>query len=408
MIKIYVCGPTVYDKAHLGNLKPILTFDLFVRALKAQQKEVYLVHNITDIDDKIINQAQKLHTSEREIAQKYLAYYQAMLTKYNINFPNAMPKVTTHIKGIVTFIEKLIIKKMAYEQNGNVFFNVKALKNYGEISGNDLTKLTSQSKIQKNENKKHIFDFALWKKTTIGQTFSSPWGYGRPGWHTECAFFIDHFFKKETLDIHGGGVDLIFPHHENENAQFYALHHKPIAHKFVHVGLFSFGGQKMAKSLGNTFDIEKFAHQYGPDTFRTLILSASVTAPLNLTAEVIANAQIITQRFHKVFKKAQLLCANNSIKKVDNKEIWKLLSTWKFSEAMKEVNLMIKNFNNNPSLIQANKLKKFFQQIGFIFAKQEILPSDLKLYNDWTKARLNHDFEIADKLRKRLQKRNLI
>ncbi|MCK5945919.1 MAG: class I tRNA ligase family protein, partial [Mycoplasmataceae bacterium] len=261
MKNIYVCGPTVYSKAHIGNLRPIITFDIFIRSLEALGNKVNLIHNITDIDDKIITAAAKEKTTEVEISSKYKKYYLDILERSNVNIPENMPGVVENMESIVEYIAKLVELGNAYEANGSVYFDITSVEGYGKLSNRDINKNIDKE----NKEKKHQADFAIWKATKEGVKYDSPWGKGRPGWHTECAVFINEIVKGESLDIHGGGIDLLFPHHENENIQYEAVNKKEIAKEWRHIGKLNIDGEKMSKSIGNIMDASEFMDEHGED-----------------------------------------------------------------------------------------------------------------------------------------------
>ena len=398
MKKIYVCGPTVYSDPHIGNIRPIMAFDLYLRALKSLEGEYIFIHNITDIDDKIIAKAQEANTTEEAISQKYYKKYLSLMEQFNIVKPTHMPLVTENIEGIVSFIDSLVKTNHAYEVNGNVYFDVKSIKNYGSVSNRKL----DQMEYEKGENKKHPADFALWKNTTVGVQFDSPWGKGRPGWHTECALFVDSILKGESLDIHGGGIDLLFPHHENENAHYEAKNNKPITKAWKHVGHINIDGTKMSKSLGNIMDAQTFIDTYGADLFRVIILSSSFTAPIDLNEDLIKTSQRTLERIKAAFNKVQL----NDFKDANVDQEAKLLTEFNFALVMKELNRLIKEFNS--SKLEGDKLFSLIKLLGFEFANNLISEEDKKLFISWEKARAEKDWNEADKIRDILSGKKLI
>lgn len=398
MKNIYVCGPTVYSSPHIGNIRPILTFDIYIRALKALGESVNFIHNITDIDDKIIKKAKEQNTTEQAIASKYKEEYLSLLKQFNIVKPDHMPEVLDNMNLITLFIENMVLSNHAYVSEGNVYFDVTSIEQYGEVSNRKL-----ENMIYENEgNKKHPADFALWKRTTEGITFDSPWGKGRPGWHTECSAFVDILTNGQSLDIHGGGIDLLFPHHENESVQYRAKNKKPISKTWKHVGQINLDGEKMSKSIGNIFDAQSFIDKHGADTLRMIFLNSSVTAPLDITEEVISNAKRSLGKFKAVFYKAQLQeLANTSVE-----EIAKELSDWNFAAAMKLINEEVKKFNSLSN--NASYIVSIMKLLGFDFTNHELSSGDKQLFRKWEELRKQEEWTEADKLREILKEKELI
>lgn len=403
MKNIYVCGPTVYDSPHIGNIRPILTFDIYIRALKVLKEEVNFIHNITDIDDKIIDKAARENRSEEEVAQKYKEQYLTILEKLNIQKPNHMPEVMNNMELIIQFIQSMIDNGKAYESDGNVYFDVTSIAEYGEISNRKLENMFFENE----GNKRHPGDFALWKRTTRGITFKSPWSHGRPGWHTECAAFVDMILDGKQLDIHGGGIDLIFPHHENESIQYRAVNHVAITNEWKHVGHINLNGEKMSKSLGNIFTAHKFIETHGNDILRMIFLNSSVTAPIDITENIINNAQNYLSKLRKVFFKAQLVSKENNTHDMHVvRSVATEIKEWNFANAMKIISEEIKTFNtsqtNSSTIVGVVKL------LGFNFSKVELSPGDITLYKRWEQLRDEQDWVEADKLREILQDKKLI
>lgn len=265
-ITIYVCGPTVYNSPHIGNLRPLITFDVLYRLLLRQNYSVHYVHNITDIDDKIIQKAKELNISEENITKQYTKEYFTLMDEFHVLFPE-IHKVSDEINNIISFIQKLIDNGYAYIDNGDVYFDVNKDKTYGEISHNNLKDLFLNVRIENEKNKKYPLDFVLWKKTNEGLNWKAPWSTGRPGWHTECVVMINKYLDKK-ITIHGGGIDLKFPHHENENAQNYGVNNCTLADIFSYVGHLTIENQKMSKSLGNVILAKDLINEYDVNSLR--------------------------------------------------------------------------------------------------------------------------------------------
>lgn len=401
MKNIYVCGPTVYSKAHIGNLRPIITFDIFIRSLEALGNKVNLIHNITDIDDKIITAAAKEKTTEVEISSKYKKYYLDILERSNVNIPENMPGVVENMESIVEYIAKLVELGNAYEANGSVYFDITSVEGYGKLSNRDINKNIDKE----NKEKKHQADFAIWKATKEGVKYDSPWGKGRPGWHTECAVFINEIVKGESLDIHGGGIDLLFPHHENENIQYEAVNKKEIAKEWRHIGKLNIDGEKMSKSIGNIMDASEFMDEHGEDVLRMIFITTSFSAPININDEMIKNSIKLLKSFKSDFIKAQTLTDDKSD---DVKDVAKLISEWKFAEAMKLVNEQIKLFRNKPESKIAARVIAIMKLIGFGFSNKTLSDTEKNMFIEWNKLRENNKYDEADEVRNKLIKLGLI
>ena len=290
-VDMYVCGPTVYNYAHIGNARPMVVFDVLKRLFEAEGYSVTYVSNFTDVDDKIINKAIEENTTEAVIAQRYIDAYQEVRTLLNTELPDITPRVTETMDSIISFIKELVDNGSAYVSvNGDVYFSVDADKNYGEISHQNLEQLEAGARIEVNDGKKNPYDFALWKKTDKGIQWDSPWGKGRPGWHTECVVMINENLG-EYIDIHGGGMDLKFPHHENEAAQQECTHHNSLANFWVHNAMINIDGQKMSKSLGNTLWAKDIVEKLGTNLTRWLMSSVHYRKELNFSEETVETAR---------------------------------------------------------------------------------------------------------------------
>ena len=289
-VDMYVCGPTVYNYAHIGNARPMIVFDVLKRLFEAEGYTVTYVSNFTDVDDKIINKAIEENTTEDVIAARYIAAYQDVRKALNTELPDITPRVTETMDEIIAFIKELVDKGNAYEVDGDVYFSVDSVPTYGEISHQKLDQLEAGARIETNDMKKNPYDFALWKKTDKGIKWNSPWGEGRPGWHTECVVMINDNLG-EKIDIHGGGMDLKFPHHENEAAQQEACHHNSLANYWIHNAMVNINGEKMSKSLGNTMWAKDVVDQLGTNLTRWLVSSVHYRKELNFSDETIETAR---------------------------------------------------------------------------------------------------------------------
>ncbi len=289
-VGIYTCGVTVYDLCHIGHARSIIAFDVIYRYLEYRGYEVTFVRNFTDIDDKIINKANKEGVSFKEISEKYIKEYYIDIGKLNIKKPTFEPKATDHIQEMIDFIKVLIDKGYAYKSEGDVYFEVERFKEYGKLSGKNINDLMAGARIEISDKKKNPLDFALWKKSKENEPYwDSPWGKGRPGWHLECSVMSMKYLG-ETFDIHGGGKDLIFPHHENEIAQSEAYSGKPFAIYWVHNGFVNINKEKMSKSLGNFLTIREITQKIHPDILRFFLLTSHYRSPIDFSEENIKNA----------------------------------------------------------------------------------------------------------------------
>ena len=316
-VKIYVCGPTVYNFIHLGNLRPTLTFDLLKRNLLAQDIEVFHICNITDIDDKIIDQAKLEKTSEEVITAKYFDQYIQDLKDMKIIMPKEMPKVTDNMEAIIDLIAQLLDKGFAYEIEGDgIYFDISKSPKYGYLYNlqGDKLKLNASKRI--NQKKDHN-DFALWKFKTKGKTFSSPWGQGRPGWHSECVALIYKLNPNQQVDIHGGGIDLKFPHHTNEIAHHEALHDFPLAKIWMHNGFVNFGKEKMSKSLGNVLLVKDEIKKHDPNIIKLVFLSTHYQKPLKYNEAEVKQQSKVWKKIINYLTIAQDI--SSTLKKVKGK-----------------------------------------------------------------------------------------
>lgn len=291
-VRIYCCGPTVYNYFHIGNARPFIVFDTLRRYLEHKGYEVKYVQNFTDIDDKMIRRANEEGITVKELGDRFIKEYYTDADALGIERATVNPRATEHIADIIALIEKLIDKGLAYAcDNGDVYYNTQAFHGYGKLCGQNLEDLESGARIDVDPNKRHPMDFAVWKAQKPGEpAWESPWGMGRPGWHIECSAMSMKYLG-ETLDIHCGGKDLVFPHHENEIAQSEAANGVPFAHYWMHNGFLNINNQKMSKSLGNFFTVREIGEKYDLQVLRFFMLSAHYRTPLNFSAELMDAAK---------------------------------------------------------------------------------------------------------------------
>jgi cysteinyl-tRNA synthetase len=303
-IDMYVCGPTVYDKAHVGHAMSTLVFDIVRRYLEHRGFKVRHVMNYTDVDDKIIQRANQEGKDPLKLAERYIHEYEQHIIDLNVLPATSYPRATEEIEQIISMIRGLIEKGHAYEADGNVYFSVSSDPDYGKLSGRRLEDMQAGARIEVDERKRNPMDFALWKASKPGEpAWDSPWGPGRPGWHIECSAMSLHHLG-EQIDIHGGGNDLIFPHHENEIAQTESLTGKPFARYWMHNGMLQLSGEKMSKSTGNLITVEQFLEEHNANVLRMMVLNSSYHNPLTFADEVIEQAEHSLERLRSALRPA--------------------------------------------------------------------------------------------------------
>ncbi|MFH1776514.1 MAG: cysteine--tRNA ligase [Candidatus Omnitrophota bacterium] len=442
-VGIYVCGPTVYDEAHLGHLRAAFTFDIIRRYLLYRKYQVKFVRNITDVDDKIITKAQDqaggvvdLNQACQAVADFYLNAYYHDMTMMQIMPPDVEPKATAHIKDMIEMISGLIDKGYAYAVEGDVYFEVKKFKQYGKLSHQSIDELHSGARVHPGEKKNDPLDFALWKKTRPNEpSWNSPWGRGRPGWHIECSVMSTKYLG-ESFDIHGGGLDLIFPHHENEIAQSEAFTGKKFAGFWIHNGLLSVNGEKMSKSLGNFITLGKIIKRHNPEALKIMFLGTHYASPLNYTEEKLIEAERARERFYILFQRVERIAGNLEHRKKEFKELAEL--TQRFEQVMDDdfnaaealsvlfdmvtlINKKIDAAVDPPEDLKAfiKSAKETIISLGNVLGlflsdiKEEILPDEIKykikvLISQRDAARKNKDFKTSDKIRDELEELGVI
>ena len=309
-VTMYCCGPTVYDLIHVGNARPIIMFDVLRRYLEYRGYEVTFVQNFTDVDDKIIKRANEEGVSSAQIAEKYIAEYWKDVKALGVREATVHPKATENIPQIIELVQTLVDKGYAYEVNGDVYYRTAKFRDYGKLSHQNLEDLQSGARVEVSDIKEDPMDFALWKAAKPGEpAWQSPWGMGRPGWHIECSAMSNRYLGK-TIDIHTGGKDLIFPHHENEIAQSEAANGVPFVHYWLHNGFINIDNQKMSKSLGNFFHVRDVAEKYGYDCIRMFMLMSHYRSPLNYSADVLDQARAALDRLRTAKDNLDFFAAN--------------------------------------------------------------------------------------------------
>ena len=297
-VGMYVCGVTVYDRCHIGHARAAVVFDVIFRFLLHLGYKVTYVRNYTDVDDKIIRRANQEAVSSQEIAERYIREYEEDMRALEVERPTHEPRATENIPQIIALVEKLVEKGVAYAVDGDVYFSVEKFPSYGRLSGRDLEEMRAGARVEVDERKNNPLDFALWKSSKPGEPeWESPWGKGRPGWHIECSAMSQRYLG-ESFDIHGGGKDLIFPHHENEIAQSEAATGKPFVRLWVHNGFVNIDHEKMSKSLGNILAIRDLLKEHHPEALRLFLLSNHYRSPVDFSLQNMAEARVNLDRFY--------------------------------------------------------------------------------------------------------------
>ena len=418
-VRVYACGPTVYNFAHIGNARMAVANDLLINVLRTQFKKVTYVSNITDIDDKIIEAAHELNEPIKNLTTKYTKIYNEDMSYLNVQLPDVQPRATDHIKEMIDLITKLIDIGNAYEKNGHVLFHVPSFSKYGVLSKRNRDEQIAGSRVEVAPFKKDPADFILWKPSPDPMPgWESPWGFGRPGWHLECSAMSEKTLGL-PFDIHSGGMDLVFPHHENEIAQTCSLHknHDPdsFAHFWFHNGFVNVEGEKMSKSIGNIRLVHDLKNQYSGEVLRLTLLSAHYRQPLNWTKEIIDQNSKMLDRFYRSLKDLQdiELTSENLSDDVmesllDDLNTPKLLAhlntlSNKLSTANKDEKINIKN-----NLIAAGKILGIMREdpdvwLGYNQSSNPEKEEIEGLINQRNEARRNKDFKLADEIRDKLK-----
>ena len=419
-INMYVCGMTVYDYCHLGHARVMLVFDVVVRYLRSQGFEVNYVCNITDIDDKIIQRAHENKETFQELTQRYIQALEEDMKALGVISPTKQPRATSYIAEMQALISVLLEEEIAYRAvSGDIYYDVKKFPSYGKLSHRHLDELQAGIRVEVSEDKKNPLDFVLWKMAKPGEpAWDSPWGRGRPGWHIECSAMSMQCLG-EHFDIHGGGFDLIFPHHENEIAQSEGVTHKTFANTWMHVGYLQVNKEKMSKSLGNFFTIRDILKKYHPEVIRYFILSSQYRSPLHYSEEILNNAQLALERLYLVLREFNL---KENIKPASSRFRERFLSSMNddfntpealavLFEIAREIN-RIKNENEEEAKMLAYELREEAAILGLLteepsnFLQKSSKEIDVKriemLIQQRVLARLEKDWKQADKIRDEL------
>lgn len=423
-VSMYVCGPTVYNHAHIGNARPIVVFDTLRRVFEQEGYKVKFVSNFTDVDDKIINKAIEENVPETVIAQRYIDAYNDVRKSLNVIPLDATPRVTETMNEIIDFIDGLVKSGNAYEVNGDVYFAVDSDGKYGELSHQKTDDLMAGARIEENDQKRNPLDFALWKKTEKGIKWDSPWGPGRPGWHTECVVMIGKEFNKPLIDIHGGGKDLKFPHHENEVAQAECHNHTHLANYWIHNGMLETKGGKMSKSLGNTMWAKDVIAEHGSNLIRWFLLSARYRDSLIYDDDTFTTAKTELGKIENALKQAELKAILANQKFSDDYDEDKFAQFMIcMSDDLNTPNAYTVLFDTvkllNQSLrtrdVDFTKLglyyravKKMLGILGIFIDELNLSEEDRQLYSAWDNAKKEKDFAKADEYRAKLSEKGIL
>ncbi|BDQ30793.1 cysteine--tRNA ligase [Nitrosopumilus zosterae] len=422
-VKIYLCGVTVYDESHIGHARTIIIFDVLRKFLESKNVEIEFVQNFTDVDDKIINRANSENTTAEAISTKYIENYFKDFDGLNVKRATNYPKATEHIDDIIKFIEKLIEKKIAYTTKNGVYFSVSKFPEYGKLSKKKIDELQSGSRIEVDDAKNDPLDFAVWKFSSTEPVWDSPWGKGRPGWHIECSAMSIKYLG-ENFDIHGGGRDLIFPHHENEIAQSESCTGLPFAKIWMHVGMVTINGEKMSKSLGNIKSIKHVLENWGSNIIRLFCLSGHYSKPIDYSEELLKEnvtkwRQVETSYYELIHAHGE------SDEKIDsiiyktttdfddalNDDLNTHLALSAFFQLVKETNRLAaeEKLGSKDAQIIKKELERMMKILGLSIPemteseKQEIN----NLISNREKFRKDKQFEEADKIRDKLNDMNI-
>ncbi len=420
-VRMYVCGPTVYNFIHIGNARPICVFDVFRRFLTYRGYDVTFVQNYTDVNDKIIKQSKQEDLTPEATAEKYIREYETDAKGLNVLPATVHPKVSLYIDKIIDFIQKLIDNGYAYQAEGDVYYRTRKFAGYGKLSGQSLDDLIAGARVDVNDIKEDPLDFALWKGCgTDEQHWDSPWGPGRPGWHIECSCMAKDTLG-DTIDLHCGGADLIFPHHENEIAQSEAANGVPFSHYWMHNGHINVDHKKMSKSLGNFFLTRDVAAQYGYEVIRYLMIQAQYRAPMNYTAELLDACKASLDRLYQcrdtvqaAVKNAKSGVVSEEAKAVYDKARADFIAALEDDlntadgltavfELVRELNILAANADTSKETLEAGLavFNELIDVLGLLYErKEDAIPQEvLDLVEQRAAARKAKDFAEADRLR---------
>lgn len=431
-VKMYVCGPTVYNFFHIGNGRTFIVFDTIRRYFEYRGYEVEFVQNFTDIDDKMIKRANEENTTVKEVGDKYVKEYYEDADNLNIERATVNPRATEYITQIIDFVKGLVDKGYAYEVDGDVYFSTKKFGDYGKLSGQNIEDLQSGARISIDERKKDPMDFAIWKAQKPGEpAWKSPWGMGRPGWHIECSCMAKNILG-DTIDIHAGGSDLAFPHHENEIAQSEALTGKTFANYWLHSAFVNVNNQKMSKSLNNFLTARAALEKFDADVIRFLMLSAHYRQQLNFSEELLLSAKASVERIYNTIYNLENLLDEvrtthitdeekkylQSLNKYKEKYIEKMDDDFNTADAITAIFDLIKDVNINVNIDSSkelitgclNLIRELGKPLGMLQKSTKVNLDDeiQKLVNERQQARKDKNWALADKIRDDLKSRGIV
>ncbi|MCF6411876.1 cysteine--tRNA ligase [Pseudalkalibacillus salsuginis] len=424
-VRMYVCGPTVYNYIHIGNARPPIVFDTVRRYLEYRGYDVHFISNFTDVDDKIIKAAKELGEDVSSLAERFIEAYHKDTSELNIRKADLHPRVTETMDDIILFIETLIDKGYAYEAGGDVYFRTKKYKDYGKLSQQSIDELRVGARIQVGEHKEDPLDFVLWKAAKEGEIYwESPWGNGRPGWHIECSAMVKKYLG-DTIDIHAGGQDLSFPHHENEIAQSEALNEKTMANYWMHNGYININNEKMSKSLGNFILLHDLTKKVDPQAFRFFMLNVHYRHPINFTEELLESAKTSLERIrttvenleHRIEHSADLGTDNerwlHKIEDYKQRFIKEMDDDFNTSNAIatlfdlsKEANVYLQEKNTTVEVLErfVSVIEEIGEVLGLVLkTEKDLLDEDIEaLIEQRNQARKARNFQLADEIRDNL------
>ena len=421
-VKMYVCGPTVYDNVHIGNVRPVVVFDTLRRTFEELGYKVKYVSNYTDVDDKIIRRSKELGISEKELTDKMIAAYNDIRHKLNAADLYKTPRVTETMDEIISFIDGLVDKGAAYEKDGDVYFRTSSVADYGSLSNQNLDDLQVGARIEENDLKESPLDFALWKKTEDGIKWPTRYSIGRPGWHTECVVMINKELGS-LIDIHGGGKDLKFPHHENERAQSMAINESELANYWVHSGMIDINGVKMSKSLGNFITAKDILSKVDPMVLRWFLLATQYRDDVNVSDEIIESSKAELTKIITAYKQACVKLEVNDIKVdgVDEDAYKRFMDAMAddlntpnayavIFEIVKNINQLVrvKEINFEALGKEVNTLVRCMNVLGIVLPDMTMSLDDKKMYQEWMDAKSVKDFKKADGLRAQLSQKGIL
>ena len=432
-VKMYVCGPTVYNYIHVGNARPFIIFDTLRRYLEYRGYDVTFVQNFTDVDDKIIKRGHEEGIAPEEIAQKYIKEYFVDADGLGIKRASVHPQVTENIEQIIEFVKELEDKGYAYAVNGDVYFDTQKFEGYGKLSGIKQEELEAGSRIEVNDQKKHPMDFVLWKAKKEGEPgWTSPWGEGRPGWHIECSVMSRRYLG-DTIDIHAGGQDLKFPHHENEIAQSEARSGKTFSNYWMHNEYININNEKMSKSKGNFFTVRDISKLYDLEVVRIFMLSTHYRNPINFSDEILNQSKAGLERLYNAKERVEFIISklNDNAENADELKLEEELNSFRqrFIEAMDDdlntadalsiifelARFMNSNVNENATKEFANKVLGEFNELTGVLNivnkkhEEDMLDEEIEaLIQKRTDAKKNKDFKLADEIRNELLEKGIV